>query len=119
VTVDNYNTVTAGKDQIFLVQVTNQGDYTENDIVVTAGIPPGSTVQPGSSGPSAGIKYQNGQGVIRFDPVSELLPKATINYRVVVTTSQAGQISLQAAATSQRQTQPAMGSGTATVLPRE
>ena len=104
--VDNLNKVTAGKDQQFLVQVTNQGDYAENDIVVTARIPPGSAVEAGTSGPSQDIKYQSGQGLIRFSPVAELPPKATINYRVVVTTSQAGPITLQAEATSRRQTQP-------------
>jgi hypothetical protein len=120
VTVDNYNKVTAGKDQVFLVQVKNDGDSAENDIVVTASLPPGSAlVESGTSGPRPDIKHQSGQGLIRFDAVGALAPRATINYRVAVTTSQAGQITLQAAATSQRQTQPAVGRNTVEVLPRE
>ena len=117
--VDNFNKVTAGKNQQFLVQVTNQGDYPENDIVVTARIPPGSVVDLGTSGPDADIKYQKEPGLVRFSPVAELPPKATIDYRVVVTTSRPGPISLQVEATSRRQTQPAVGEKTVEVLPAE
>ena len=49
--------------------------------------------------------------------MAELPPKATIDYRVTVTTSRPGPISLQAEATSRRQTQPAAGEKTVEVLP--
>jgi hypothetical protein len=119
VRVDNFNKVTAGNNQQFLVQVTNQGDFAENDIIVTAHIPPGSTVEFGTSGPTAAIKFNKVPGVVRFSPVAELLPKATIDYRVVVTTSRPGPISLQVEATSRRQTQAAVGQQTVEVLPPE
>jgi hypothetical protein len=51
--------------------------------------------------------------------VAKLPSKAAIDYRVVVTTSSAGPISLQAEATSDRQTQPAVGQQTVDVLPAE
>ena len=117
--VDNLNKVTAGKDQQFLVQITNQGDSPENDIVVTAHIPAGSSAESGTSGPSADIKFEKEAGLVRFSPVAELLPKAKSYYRVVVTTSRPGPITLQVAATSRRQTQPAVGEKTIEVLPAE
>ncbi len=117
--VDNLNKVTAGRDQQFLVQVTNQGDSAENDIIVTARIPPDSVAAPGTSGPSADIRFEKGAGLVRFSPVAELPPRATIDYRVTVTTSRPGRITLQAEATSRRQTQPAAGEETVEVLPAE
>jgi len=119
VRVDNLNKVTAGKNQQFLVQVTNQGDYPENDVIVTARIPPGSVAGPGTSGPDAGIKLATEPGLVRFSPVAELPPKATIDYRVEVTTSRPGSISLQVEARSRRQTQPAVGEESVEVLPAE
>ncbi len=118
--VDNINKVTAGKNLQFLVQVTNQGDSAENDIVVTARIPPGSAIDLfGTSGPSADIKIEKNAGQVRFSPVAQLPPRATIDYRVVVTTSSPGPISLQVEATSDRQKQPAVGRQTVDVLPAE
>jgi hypothetical protein len=117
VTVDNRNLVTAGKDQKFSVQVTNQGDSAENDIVVTASIPPGATIANGTYGPN-GIQYQIDQGLVRFGPFPELPSKAAVEYRIVVTTTQPGQITLQVGATSRRQTH-ATDSKTVSVLPSE
>jgi uncharacterized repeat protein (TIGR01451 family) len=118
--VDNVNlNVPAGENQRFMIQVANQGDYPENDIVVTARIPPGTGVEFGTTGPNANIRYQMDQGLIRFDPVAELPSKAKIDYRVVVRTSQPGPISLHVEATSRRQTQPAVGEKTVDVLPKE
>ena len=116
--VDNFNKVAAGKNQQFLVQITNQDDYPESDIVVTARIPSGSAAA-GASGPSADISSQIEQGSVRFSPVANLPPKAKLNYRVVVTTSRPGPISLRVEATSRRQTQPAVGEKTVEVLPAE
>ena len=73
----------------------------------------------GTSGPSADIKFEKEPGLVRFSPVAELPPKAMIDYRVVVTTSRPGPISLQVEATSRRQTQPAVGEKTVEVLPAE
>ncbi len=118
--VDNFNKIKAGKNQVFLVRVTNQGDSTDNDIIVTAYLPPDSTVvEPDTSGPFTGINPQKGAGQVRFSPVTELLSKATIDYRVVVTTSKPGPISLRVEATSRRQTQPAVGKTTVDVLPAD
>ena len=118
--VDNINKVTAGKNQQFLVQVTNQGDTAENDIVVTARIPPGSARRTlRHQRPQRGHQVPEGPGLVRFSPVAELPAKAKIDYRVVVTTSKPGPISLQVEATSRRQTQPAVGEKTVDVLPAE
>ncbi len=118
--VDNINKVTAGKDQQFLVQVTNQGDNPENNIIVTAYLPPGSAVvESGTNGPGPDIKLEKGAGLVRFSPVAELAPKAMISYRVVVTSSKPGPISLQVEATSRRQTQPVRGEKTIEILPAE
>ncbi len=118
--VDNLKlNVPAGENQRFMIQITNQGDYAENDVVVTARIPPGTAAEFGTTGPNANIKYQIDQELIRFDPVAELSPKAMIDYRVVVRTSRPGPISLQVEATSRRQTRPAVGEKTVEVLPKE
>ena len=108
--------------QVFLLQVSNKGDSPENDndIVVTARIPLGSVVvEPDTSGPAADIKIKKEPGLVRFSAVTKLPPKATIDYRVVVTTSKSGAISLHAEATSRRQTQAATGERTVDVLPDE
>ena len=120
VRVDNLNKVTAGKDQQFLVQVTNQSDSADGDIVVTASIPPGSTVaDQGTRGPSASVTFEKQPGVVRFSPVAQLPPGATINYRVAVTTSGSGSLSLQVKAASRRQTSPTIAEKTVDVLPAQ
>jgi uncharacterized repeat protein (TIGR01451 family) len=107
VKIDNRNIVTAGKDQQFLVFVTNDGDAAESDIVVTAQLPPESSlVRPQTAGPDAGITFQEQAGQLRFDPIV-LPPKKTKVYRITVTTVRAGTITLQAEATGRRQLQPA------------
>jgi uncharacterized repeat protein (TIGR01451 family) len=116
VTVDTRNLVKAGKNQAFLIQVANEGDSAENDIVVTASVPQGTTVDASSSGPSPAVKWQMIQGELRFDPVAELPPKTIMEYRVVLTTTRSGELTLQAKAVSRRQTQ-ATGAKTADILP--
>jgi hypothetical protein len=116
VRVDNWNTVTAGKPQQFLVQVTNEGDAADNDMVVTIQLPRGSSLVD-ASGPDPSIKFEQPSGTVRFSPVAELPPKAVKNYRIAVTTARPGPLSVQAEATSRRQTQPARGSTTVEVLP--
>jgi uncharacterized repeat protein (TIGR01451 family) len=111
VSVDNRNLVTAGKDQTFLVQVANLGEYPENDIVVTASIPLGTTISAATNGPP-GVRYQVNQGIITFSSVGELPSRATLEYRITVTTTRAGPISLQVEAASRRLTH---GAGTKTV----
>jgi uncharacterized repeat protein (TIGR01451 family) len=117
VLVDNRNIVTAGKPQQFEIQVTNQGDLADSDIVVTAQLPPGSTVAAGTRGPSPDITFTQPPGLIRFSPVAALPPKMLLIYRVVVTTSAAGPITLEALATSHQQTQAVAGKKTIEVLP--
>jgi len=120
VRVDNLKlNVPAGENQRFMIQVTNQGDYTENDVVVTARVPPDTAAEFGTTGPNANIKYQIDQGLVRFDPVVELPPKAMIDYRVVIRTSKPGPISLQVEATSRRQIRPAVGEKKVDILPKE
>ena len=116
--VDSFNKVFAGADQRFLIQVSNLGDSTDADIVVTARLPLGSTVvDTGTDGPTDNVRFVKELGLIRFSPVSTLTPKATITYRVVVTTSSPGPISLKVEATSRQQTTPALGEKTVDVLP--
>ena len=109
-TVDNFNKVTAGKNQQFLVQVTNQGDYAENDIVVTARIPPGSAVDFGTSGPSADIKFEKEPGT---GSLQSRWPNCRPRRRSTIGSwsrhRMPGPITLQVEATSRRQTQPAGG----------
>jgi uncharacterized repeat protein (TIGR01451 family) len=116
VRVDNWNIVTAGQNQQFLVQIRNDGDAAENDVVVTVQLPPGSSlVQQETAGPDRGMTIQPQPGAIRFSPVAELPPRAVKDFRISVTTSQPGPISLLAEAVSRRQQQPVRGSATAVV----
>ena len=117
VLVDNRNIVTAGKPQQFEIQVTNQGDVPDSDIVVTAQLPPGSTVAAGTRGPSADITFTQQPGLVRFSRVAALQPKMMLIYRVVVTTSAPGPITLEAQAASHLQTQAAADKKTVEVLP--
>lgn len=120
VKVANRNIVAAGKVQEFSVQVANEGDTAENDIVVIVYLPRGSLlVSKGTAGPGPSITFQEQAGIVHFTPVSELPAKMIMNYRINVTTSQPGPISLQAEATSRRQKQPAQGGTTVDVLPAE
>ncbi len=109
VRVDNRNIVAAGKNQQFLVQVSNDGDAAENDIVVTSQLPPGTTlVSQESAAPDAGMTFEQQQDTVRFSPITELQPGAVKSYRITVTTSRPGPITLQAAAVSRRQPQPVL-----------
>lgn len=117
--VDNRNTVIAGRNQHFVVAVTNEGDAAENDIVVMAQLPVGSTlVREETEGPDRNIKFEEQQGKVRFDPVPLLRPNTVMTYRISVTTVRPGPISLQAQATSRRQSQPVGGSKSVDVLER-
>ena len=115
VSVGNRNTVNAGSNQQFVVSVGNDGEAAENDIVVTAQLPPGSLLVPAESDQSATLQQQS--GVVSFSRITELPPHAFKSFRITVTTSKSGPICLQAEATSRRQTQPARGSTTVEVLP--
>ena len=100
------------------MSVSNDGDAAENDIVVTALLPPGlSLVQRGTFGPDAGVTFQQQAGQVRFSPLAELPPKATKSYRITITTARPGPIELKAEATSRRQTQPVRDSTTVVVPP--
>ena len=121
VSVGNRNTVTAGNNQQFLVSVTNDGEAVENDIVVTVKLPADSLLVPsGTAGPDPSITFQQQPGVVRFSPLTELPPDAPHahpkTFRITVTTSKSGPISLEAEVTSRRQTQPVHGSATVEVL---
>lgn len=116
VRVDNRNTVAAGKNQQFLVQISNDGGAAENDIVVTVQLPSGSNFVPEeSAGPDPSMTVQQQPGQVTFSPVAELLPGKPKTYRITVTTSRAGPITLQAAVSS-RQSPPVRGSKTVNVL---
>jgi len=118
VTVQNRNIVEVGRVQEFLVEVANNGDAAENDIVVTAYLPAGSSlVSEGTGGPDPSVTFQQHSGIVRFTPVSELPAKKVMNYRINVTASQPGAITLRAEATSRAQSQPTGGSTTVDVLP--
>jgi uncharacterized repeat protein (TIGR01451 family) len=117
VTVGNRNLVTAGGDQQFVVTVSNDGETAENDIVVTALLPQGTTLaQQGTFGPDQGITFQQQAGQIRFRPLTELAPKDKKTFRITVTTARPGQITLEADVSSRRQTQPIRRSSTVAVL---
>ncbi len=119
VVVDNLNKITAGKNQQFLVTVTNRGTSPEGDIVVAAQIPAGCSPDPlGTDGPP-GTKFNSDQGVVRFDPVPSLAPGESLNYRVVMTTRQPGAITLHVETTSRRTTQPVSADKTVEVLPAQ
>jgi uncharacterized repeat protein (TIGR01451 family) len=119
VSVGNRNTVTAGNNQQFLVSVSNDGEAAENDIVVTVQLPPGSMLVK-AEGPEPSVTFQQQAGVVRFSPIAEL-PAHSINsiksFRITVTTSKPGPLSLQAEVTSRRQTQPVRRNTTVEVLP--
>jgi uncharacterized repeat protein (TIGR01451 family) len=122
VSVGNRNTVTAGNNQQFLVSVTNDGEAAENDIVVTVKLPQGSLLVPAeTSGPDPSVTFQQQAGVVRFSPLAELLrhvPQAIPkSFRITVTTSKPGPITLEAEATSRRQTQGVRGRTTVEVFP--
>ena len=119
VSIDNLNTITAGKIQQFLVQVTNESNSADSDIVVTARLPVGSTADAGTSGPNAGVTAEKLPGAVRFSPVAELRPNDTIDYRVFLTTSKPGPILLRVEVSSRRLTQPVVAEKTVAVLPSE
>jgi uncharacterized repeat protein (TIGR01451 family) len=114
VSVGNRNTVHAGGNQQFVVTVGNDGDAAENDIVVTAKLPAGSTLVRAESDPS--VMFRQQADVVSFGRIAELPPGKSASLRVTVTTSKQGPISLEAAATSVRHPQPVPGSATVEVL---
>jgi uncharacterized repeat protein (TIGR01451 family) len=115
ITVNNRNTVAVGNNQQFVVSVSNDGEVAENDIVVTAQLPRDSTLVRAESDPSATFQQQT--DAVSFGRIADLPPHATKSFRITVTTSKPGPISMQAEATSRRQPQPVRGSATVEVQP--
>ncbi len=99
--------------------VSNDGEAAENDIVVTAHLPPGSLLVPAeTAGADQSVTFQQQSGVVIFTPIAELSPHAIPKgFRITVTTSKAGPITLEAEATSRRQTQSVSGRTTVEVQP--
>ncbi|HUT11645.1 MAG TPA: hypothetical protein VMY42_14185 [Thermoguttaceae bacterium] len=112
--VDLADPVRQGARLTYKIVVTNNGTATEQNVSVTATLPLGMVPDPlGTTGP--GGRTIAGQAV-RFDPVAEILPGETREYRVVVQTFQPGQLTVRAELTSPKLIQPLSAEATTEVL---
>jgi uncharacterized repeat protein (TIGR01451 family) len=98
--------VFAGKELTYLITVTNNGQASFQQVVVTAKAPEGMTPDLlRTAGPPETKSSRDGQ-TVRFDPVAELLPGKSLSYRVVVLTKQPGAYRFQPEVTAAGLSQP-------------
>jgi len=113
--VDLADPVRQGARLTYKIVVANHGTAAEGNVSVTATLPLGMVADPlGTTGP--GGRTIAGQ-TVRFDPVVEILPGETREYRVVVQVFQPGQMTLRAELTSASLLQPLGAEATTEVLP--
>ena len=114
---DLNNPVAAGKEVTYLVRVTNQGTAADNQIVLTATAPAGTTIAPlGTSGPDP-TRYNIVNQVVRFDPVGELKSGQTLVYRIRIQTGQSGSIRMHVEVTSRNHPAPVTGEKATDIIP--
>ena len=114
---DLQNPVTAGSEVTYLVRVTNDGRAAEKQIVLTAILPAGTTVDRMMTGAEGkAIPQYDKTGTVWFTPVAELAPGETLIYRVRVQTREAGHIRMHVEATSRDHPRPIVAEKTTEVF---
>ena len=103
---DQRDPVAVGQEGAYTIRVTNSGQATERDIVMTVIAPPEMTpVQTRIGSPLGGDVQIQGQQFI-FSPVRELGPGQALTYQVQMRANRPGRASVQAQVTSAGQAQP-------------
>jgi len=113
--VDLADPVRQGARLTYKIVVSNNGTQAEQNVSVVANVPLGMIPdQLGTTGP--GGRTITAQ-TVRFDPVAEIAPGETREYRVVVQAIQPGELTLRAELTSAKVMQPVGAEATTEVLP--
>jgi len=111
-----FNPITLGKDLTYAVQVSNNTQAVDRLVRVTVTVPEGMVPVPlGTTGPPLTGPHPEGQ-TLRFDPVPELRPGETLQYRIRAHTRQPGQYRFRVELTSQNQPKPKIVEETTEVL---
>ncbi len=98
--------VSAGKDLIYEIRVSNNGSAVQRQVTVTAMVPEGMMPAPlGTTGPGP-TQFNIDHQAVRFNQVMEVQPGETLTYRVHVRTKSAGQFAFHVEFTSQNIAQP-------------
>jgi hypothetical protein len=109
-----FNPITSGKDLTYVVDVSNKTQAVDRLVRVTATVPEGMLPDPlGTTGPAG--PHIEGQ-TVRFDPVPEIRPGDTLQYRIRARTPRPGQYRLRVELTSQNRPSPQSVEETTEVL---
>lgn len=79
--IDLYDPIEVGREETYVITVTNQGSAPDNDIVITCTLE--DTQAFVSGGGATQVAQQSGQ-VVKFAPLASLAPKAKAEWTVVV-----------------------------------
>ena len=110
--IDLVDPVPKGDELTYKIIVSNDGALSDQNVGVVATLPRGMI--PLQAGP--GRRTITGQ-IVRFDPVAEIRPGDKREYRVVVRTLLAGQLTFRTELTSDKLPQPLGAEATTEVLP--
>lgn len=112
---DDVDSARVGSDVIYQLVLTNNSDQSDQQMLVTAQLPQGVSLQGiRLSGPARATISQR---TLRFPPIAELRAKETVTYEVRVRVEQPGNISFSADVTSLGQPTPVTAQTTTEVLP--
>ena len=117
---DLHDPITVGKGLTYEIRVTNPGIASDGQVLAVVTVPPELSVDRiGTTGPGrTGFQVQ-GQ-TIRFEPVPEIQPGETLNYRVRVTADRPSrQVILKVQATSREMLSPVESEEDTEILPRK
>lgn len=105
--VDLADPVRVGQNVVYRISVTNQGSGNDNNISVTAELPP--ELQYVSSTGSTEARSERGQKgeVVRFAPVATLAPGRSATWELVTKANQAGDVRFEVQLQSESLTKPA------------
>ncbi len=112
--IDLTDPVPKGDKLTYKIIVSNDGALSERNVSLVATVPRGMIpVEIGTGGP--GGQTITGQ-IVHFDPVGEIRPGEQREYRVLVQTLEAGQLTFRAEVTSNNLPQPLGAEATTEVL---
>ncbi len=100
--IDIEDPIEVGQNEVYEIQVTNQGSAADTNIRIAATVP-GEATPVSGEGPTRGTVA--GQQVV-FDPLPSLAPKARVVYRVTVRGNQVGDVRFKVSMTSDETATP-------------
>jgi uncharacterized repeat protein (TIGR01451 family) len=101
--IDLYDPIEVGKEETYVITVTNQGSATDSNIAIVVTLEDAQAFVSGSG--ATPVVQQQGQ-VIKFAPLASLAPKAKAEWQLVVRAVAAANIRLAVEMTTDQLTRP-------------